>query len=730
MSRPLSMAFVLALGLARAENAEKTPTEKVIEMLTDLKSEVTKEGEAEAATYGEFKTFCGDTEAAKTESIKSGETGEQELNATLNDKIGQLDLTHHDMMTKKADRETLEKEKKENQVQCNKDLTNFEAQDADLTAGVFGLQAAIEKLKAAEDVAKAPALLQATSLMDANIEHCLKIAEALGLVQEPKHKAISAFLQGKKSDPWLVEAGKEHNKKDYNFQSGDIVSMLNQLLEKFRGEKDEAQKTWVKTEERCATVTKTKSEAIESKSRAIDNAGEDADKLSEEIGETKEDLLMTQKSLKDDRTYLSELKLNCGNRADDWDQRLKARNGELEAIDTALAVLTEKVQGLAAISTSSKAAAPAFIQINKNLLRRGRDKSQKEVAVHSVSRKEEAPILALRESVIRQIAEAGERLKSQRLAMLAVHLQEPSNDLSHGDILTGVKQMIGMLLTKLKEEAISEADQKGSCTTRLNKANFERDHRMSQSNRLDSEVKNLESKRVFLSEEINLLEDSLQKLRSELQEATKIRSEEAEQNKVTIAKSKEGAQAVKEALVSLKAYYSGVAKDAKKHDKKMDAKAAGSFLQTAQTPPDAGFSGSYGGKQGASDGIVAMMEVIESDFEKTAAKTLEAEQKTETEFRAFKSASNEDIAAKETTKSLTEEERDSAVGMQRQRKSDLQRAQSLVDDALVVLASIKPECVDTAESYEMRAAQREGEIEMLKAALCTLDPNDVEEMCH
>lgn len=263
----------------------------------------------------------------------------------------------------------------------------------------------------------------------------------------------------------------------------------------------------------------------------------------------------------------------------------------------------------------------------------------------------------------------------------------------------------------------------------LNKANFERDHRLSQANKLDAELKNLESKRIFLSEEINLLSDNIAKLTAELEEATKVRQDEAAENKETIAKSKEGAAAVKDALAALKAFYHGVAKDAAKHDKNMAKKADGALVQTSQVPPDAGFSGSYGGKQGSTAGILGMMEIIQSDFEKTAASTLAADQKAETEFRALESASKEDIAAKETTKTLQEEDRESAVGMLTQRMNDLQRASDMLDAALEELEALKPECVDTAESYEERDAARQQEIDMLYSALCTLDPEGVEDAC-
>eukprot|EP00933_Yihiella_yeosuensis_P004865 TRINITY_DN109268_c0_g1_i1.p1 TRINITY_DN109268_c0_g1~~TRINITY_DN109268_c0_g1_i1.p1 ORF type:complete len:752 (+),score=266.21 TRINITY_DN109268_c0_g1_i1:118-2373(+) len=750
MSRLARSMLVVAAGLTVSSADESTPTEKVIEMLNNLKDEVTKEGEAEAATYKEFETFCKDTEASKKDAIDGGETSKANLDATLKDKIGQLDMTNKDIMTKRGEKETFTTQKDENKLQCSKDQTNYDAQDADLTAAVFGLESAIEKLESAKETANAPSLIQRESLVGENIERSLRMAETLGLIEEPKHQAMTAFLQGQ---PWLDEAGEEHNKEDYAFQSGDIVALLNKLLEEFRTEKNTAAENWGKREDDCNAFAKEKKEAIEAKGKAIEKAEQDADQLSSEIGETKADLLTTTKNLKEDRIYLSELQLNCGNRAADWEQRLKARTGELEAIDTALGVLSKKVKGLdddvgrnaELLSTSQKTAAPtSFLQVESatsNLLQRGKHrhhhkkkskkskKAQRQLVAVQLTSEQQALNSALRDNVVLMLAQAGQRLNSQRLSRLAVRMSAPQNDLSGGNVLVGVKQMIVDLVSKLKDEATAEADKKGSCTTRLNKANFERDHRLSQSNKLDAELKNLEGKRGFLSEEINLLEDTLEKLKTELEEATKIREEEAAENKETIAKSKEGASAVKDALKALKAFYHGVKKDAGKHDKKMDEKAKASELQTSQTPPDAGFSGSYGGKQGAAVGILGMMEVIQADFERTAADTLAADQKAAKEFAEFKSSSNEDIGAKDTTKALSEEDRDSVLGLMGQRQADLQRATDLLDDALEVLEALKPECVDTAESYDDRKAKRDEEIAQLKKALCTLDPNGVEEEC-
>merc|ERR1712087_321563 len=67
-----------------AKEAKMAAVNKVVALLTDLRTQVLAEGETEAATYNKFACFCKDTTAEKTASIAKGEAEKASLTAEIN----------------------------------------------------------------------------------------------------------------------------------------------------------------------------------------------------------------------------------------------------------------------------------------------------------------------------------------------------------------------------------------------------------------------------------------------------------------------------------------------------------------------------------------------------------------------------------------------------------------------------------------------------------------------
>merc|ERR1740138_799608 len=103
-----------------------------------------------------------------------------------------------------------------------------------------------------------------------------------------------------------------------------------------------------------------------------------------------------------------------------------------------------------------------------------------------------------------------------------------------------------------------------------------------------------------------------------------------------------GKEAVEFALTTLKEFYEGAA-----------------FMQTGYTPPAAGrdgktvgdmapksFSGDYHGNQQQSKGIIGLLEVILSDFERTIDTVTSKEEEADTEFGELEDEIEKDNDAK------------------------------------------------------------------------------------
>jgi len=437
----------------------------------------------------------------------------------------------------------------------------------------------------------------------------------------------------------------------------------------------------------------------------------DIDTLAGEIASSREDLVGYEATLKDDQLYLKDLTERCEARAKDWDQRSQLRADELEALAGALKILKDDVEQrdadvnaralllernavpvvkLASISSHS----PSFLQ---------------EVLVHA---NHAATDQVRKEKALSVLRTVGQRLHSAVLSSVAAHVAE--------DPFAEVKVMIQKLIERLVAESTSEATKKGFCDEALGKATKDRDFRFADCNKLELDIKGLELKRDELTAENELLTEELTTLRYDLGNATEDRATEKEANAGTISTAKEGLSAVQEAITILKVFYKRAGK-------------ATVLIQASPVDEDtsgAGFKGAYTGKQEASKGIIGMLEVIESDFDRTVRTTEAAEKAAHEAFVKFDRTSRADIKGKETKHTLNGEDLITTNNNIDQKVIDLTTAQGLLDDALRVFESLKPTCIDTAMSYQDRVAKREEEIEALKVALCHLDPDQVEPECQ
>jgi len=280
------------------------------------------------------------------------------------------------------------------------------------------------------------------------------------------------------------------------------------------------------------------------------------------------------------------------------------------------------------------------------------------------------------------------------------------------DPFSKVKQLIQELIERLLSEENAEAKKEHFCREELAKAEKERGYRFEDAKKLWVEIEVGQAKKDELREEILVLTGDLETLSLNLNATTEMRATEHENNVATIAKAKEGLEAVTEAIVVLKTFYKSAAN-------------AASFVQASPVDEDTdgpGFSGSYQGRQESSKGVIGMLEVIKTDFQRTVSKTTAFEKESLESFVEFDRVSKADIKSKTTKKELNEEDLATETSKVAAAFDDLKSEMNLVDAAVKQLEALKPACTDFGMSYEDRVAKREQEIEALKKALCILVP--------
>jgi len=713
---------IVAILCCGALAAEVSPVEKVITLLEDLKTETEEAGKKEASTYDTFACFCKDTTEAKSTAIKDEQDNIDEFAATLEEQTGISNAKQAETEELGEMIRTLDKEMTEITAMREKEKAKYEATAADLSKAVSSLEGAIADMQAG----KGASFLSVKK----GIRKSIAIADALDL--SPKQqRSITALLQTDADDA---------PEGDFAFHGDDIIATLQDLEKEFKAKKAEVDQIEGQNKKDFNEVMKSKTNEKKTAEGDKKTAEGEKDTADTNIAKATEDMVKEEALLKDDELYLKDLTSKCELKAREWDQRSQMRSEEVTALTAALKIIKEGVKDNSAVNkraffqhdtdyiaadvqalkTPEKKEDArnsvedddvdvdlSFVQLSKN----PRLKIASLVKQASEVSTAETQQAALKEKVIKSLVASGNKLGSAVLASLAMRVS--------ADPFIKVKKLIQDLIERLVTEAAEEATKKGWCDTELGKATHTRDSNMDTIMTLNAELEGLEATKAKLEEEIATLTTEISDLNDSLTKETKMRGDEKAENMDTLDKAKAGLAATKDAYDVLSAFY------------KKAAKGKVSLLQASPVDADAPavHSGAYKGGQQKAGGILAMLDVIISDFERTIKVTTKAEKASHREFVEFERTSKTSIASKETGKSQAESDLKSTDAKIAEGMDDLDKHQEMLDDVLKELEDLKPACVDTGMSYADRVQKRKDEIDALKKALCELDPEKVEDEC-
>lgn len=682
--------------------------DKVITLLGDLRHKVSSEGEKEAKSYDAFACFCKSASEEKNTAVDEGETLKDKLQADLNELMSQRDAEDATVAELTERVGVTEAEMTKARKVRREERLEYEGNEVDLTGAVQALEAAIRQLKATQS---AVGLVELQPVAK-TLRRALLLAEGLGTEHHalPEVRRVLAALVQDPEVPTTV----------YEFHGSEIVDTLEDLLKDFRSRKEALSEEEVAARQAHDQLMQDKEKAIEDDEAGIEAAKKEKAQIVAKTATTSQDLTTTSAQLLDDQKYLAELTAKCSEKAVVWDQRSKVRADELQALTEALSVIKplaesgDEVEGEGALLVQAKVSPPSFAQL---LLKRARTPH------HALS--------ALAHEVVLSLGTSDEAKRDQALALLRSKGAEMKSALLSGlatkaaaDPFVKVKQMIQELIERLLKEAASEASHKGWCDKEMGLAEQSRDQRAADIAELNGRMASEEARRDKLTELVSKLDAEIAALQEELDFATEYRGEEKEENAAIIKEAQDSREAVAEAMDILSKFY------------KTSAKASVSLLMKSreamarQNPdadaPDAGFEGAYTGAQGASVGVMGMLEVVKSDFERTAAETEKAEEAAAQDFLEYETTAKASLA----TKGVAQQERSAALNASEAAlaadKEGLLGAQGAFDKALEELAALHPACVGEPMSAEERKQRREEEMGALREALCILDSHGSE----
>jgi len=642
----LVLAFLVLAGVAPAHGTitmthiRGTPVQKVLQMLTDMVAKGNAEKGDEAKVFEDYEHWVHGQKRDTDYSIKQSKEQIEKL-------VAEIDKAESDIKVLSADIDELDGE-----------IGAWEADQKAATQLREAQTAEYNKVEA--DYSESlDALDRAMAVLSAGTGDVAQAAELLQKV--PMLTGVLSLLQQAPSGTPAVNA--------YESQSGGIIELLEKFKKKFKKELEDVVKTEMNSAHAFQMEMLHLGDSIESAKSNRNEKAELRAELSQQSAEAQAALIDEKTSLDEDEKYLADVKATFMQKQAAFEENQKTRSEEITALEKAIEIISG-----GSVSGAAEKHLPGFVQQSQavSLLQLG--------------------TASQRASVKQRVAEFLEHratsLSSKVLSLLAVQIAASP--------FAKVIQMVKDLIERLEEEAQAEAGHKAFCDEELHNNKVQRDTKSSEVAVLKATIEKVDSEIKNLAKHIATLAKEQQELSTAMQEATKNRQVEKDENTQTIKDAKEALTALDAALAVLKEFYSK----------------QGGFLQVKQVPEMA----SYGGQQGSTGGVMGMIEVIQSDFARLKTETESAEDQGAREYDEFMKVSKADRESKhkeEFDKTMLNDKKEFDKHMA---EKDMAAAQEELDFALDYYDKLKPQCIEVKVSYEERAKRRQEEIEALGEA--------------
>jgi len=279
---------------------------------------------------------------------------------------------------------------------------------------------------------------------------------------------------------------------------------------------------------------------------------------------------------------------------------------------------------------------------------------------------------------------------SSALAQLASRMMAAMHGSAGADQFAKIKGLIRDMIAKLESEADADASEKAWCDRNLADARQRQSEKNSEIAKLTTKIDQMSAKSAQLKSQIATLQEQLAKLAGSQAEMDKLRLEEKQIFANSKAELEKGLEGLKLALKVLTEYY---ATSGKAHE----------------------------AADGASDGIISLLEVCESDFTQELARTISDEDAAVAEYEKVTKENEIETATKNQDVKYKTKEAKGLDEDSSELSTDRGTAQSELDATQELLSKLEKRCVARAETYAQRKARHAAEIAGLKEALDILE---------
>jgi len=687
----------IAGASAEVNTESNAAVQKVIQMLGDMSAKAKLEKNQEQVMFAEFDTWCKMEIPQTQKSIAANVETIDLRTASISKLTVEAKVLGQEIGKLQANVAGFNSEHKAAVAQRSADSKAYVEESTDYGESVDAIERAIVTLQ--KKTADKPAVL-------------LQLAESSKLPAEAK-SMVAAFMgvMGKDFMGAMDESSPEANA--YEFQSGGIITMLKKLRDQFREKLADCQKEEMNSKHAYDMVVQDLVDSIENAEQSTEEKKIVKARKQENAAGDKKELAGTLAMKAENEKTLSDMQVECKEKKLSFGEKQQLRTEEIEAIQQAIKILS-----------SPDAAGNAAKHLDLA-------QSSKPTALTQLRGQESEELTGVRGRVRDFLEHEGHRLHSSQLSLLAQKVA--------ADPFGKVKGMIDSMITRLLNEANDDAVHEGFCDKEMGQSKVTRNKLSEDIDSLDAAVEDGKANIMMLAEEIKTLTAEVANLDASVAEATKIRKEEKATNKVTVSDSAAAQSAVAAATAVLTKFYeraslaTGLLQLARPKmgtdewnalaNPNFKATGAG-FGQGSEDKVDKGhkagmqtFGASYGGQQDEAGGVMAMLEVIASDFSNLEADTKAAEAQAQETYDSLMVETKRTKATKLRKVEMDEADKAAAEVKVQEDTKDMKGTQDELIAADRYYDKLVPQCIDKGQTFEEKQASRAAEISSLKQAL-------------
>lgn len=543
-----------------------------------------------------------------------------------------------------------------------KSLADFVAEEKDLLGSVNALKAAITVLSKHHggsllQIPKSQLVGVAATLQRELAKHSEVL---LGVFSPTERKTAMAFIQASDyfdADPTF--------KQSYAPQSGEIFGILRQMKETFESNLAALQKEHAGSQKASEELQAAKLVEIDAGKDQLSTKTSERTETDSKLVADKGSLKDTRNSLTADEQFLLMLKEKCQMTDNEWEERQKTRQQEMEAVSKALSILSTDD----AHNTFTR----TFTFVQKSTTTR-------------VGRRNQASKL---------LAVAADKLKSPRLSALALKVRL--------DAFVRVKKAIDDMIAQLSQQKDDESTKRDFCIDAFNENKVQVEQKDAEKKTLVQKKATLASNIESLNTEIGTLQDEIAEINKEMKKAGEDRDLANKENRRSIADHRATQKLLQAALKSLQEFYN---------------KGAAMLQRSDAAPPPPGFERYE--NNAASGNVMQLLQTIMRDSKQLEAELARNDGEEQTAYEAVVKDSN--LSIEEKRQGIDRKSKDKATSEADfvEAKQDIEANRVDVEDLSNQHNELEQNCDFLLENFDHRQTALTDEVEALRQAKAIL----------